>query len=78
MTSPLQSFSFKSKDCFICYESLINPLKYGIRTHNKCINKWSLLYHNHTLCHNFKLKKSNIKNTEKQFIKKILSKLLPH
>ena len=92
MNSPTQSFYSKPEDCPICYEHLKqnNPLKCGHWAHNKCVEKWSLLYHHHILCPicKTKLKKINkvkilsinnkpIKSTDKYFIKKILSKLLP-
>ena len=89
MNSPIQSLYSKPEDCPICYENLnqTNPLKCGHWAHNNCVKKWSLLYHKHIICPicKFKLKKSNIKftpikpikSTDKYFIKKILSKLLP-
>jgi hypothetical protein len=97
MHSPTQSIFVKPEDCPICYETVTDarlvtttPLKYGHWAHNKCVKKWSLLYHKHILCPicKFKLKKSNIKFTnissnkpikkfEKDFIQHILFKLLP-
>jgi hypothetical protein len=86
MHSPKQSLYIKYKDCPICYETIntITPLKCGNWNHNKCIKKWSLLYHKHNLCLTckFKIKKSNIssnkfiKKFEKDFIQRILFKLL--
>lgn len=90
MNSPTQSIYSKPEDCPICYESLniTTPLKCGHWAHNKCVKKWSLLYHKHILCPicKFKLRKSNIKfinlnkpikKVEKDFIQQILFKLLP-
>lgn len=92
MNSPKQSLYTKPEDCPICYEQLntLMPLKCGHWAHNKCVKKWSLIYHKHILCPicKFKLCKSNIKfinissskpirKVEKDFIQKILFKLLP-
>jgi len=90
MNSPIQSIYSKTEDCPICYETLNTntPLKCGHWAHNKCVKKWSLIYHKHILCPicKFKLRKSTnkfiilnkpIKKSEKDFIQKILFKLLP-
>lgn len=89
MHPPKQSIYPKPEDCPICYEKLnkTKPLKCGHWSHNKCIEKWSLFNNKHILCPicKFKLRKSNIKfinlnkpikKVEKDFIQKILFKLL--